>query len=639
MILNELDSFSAKVKAFTAIGICWVLLGLYLSGYWFLIKIDIPPLQATLMTIIDYWTYYGDNPAIQKWLIICTAGGFGVPGVAAFMLVAPVRKKLHGDARFATTRELKENNLLGEKGFILGKWGRKFIMLAGQLGALVSAPPRSGKGVGVVQPNMLSWPDSVVLLDIRQESWRLTSGFRKTFSEVHLFNPVDRKRRTMQWNALDYVSDDPMLRVNDIQKIGNMLSPDPPDGDPFWPASCRTLFLGLALYVFETPGLPRTFGEIVRQIMFGEGETIGEHWKNIIEERDASPSPLSSACKAALYDFIFTSGNTQSSIRKTFTAKLELWLNPLIDAATSKSTVDLRKLRSEKISIYIGIKPADLDYLQLIINLLAQQILELNMQEMPEDNPELKYQLGWIMDEFTAPGRMPIVAKTIGYLGGYNIRPLIIVQSLSQLIATYGEQVAQTIIECCAAELLYAPKSRRQAKDVSDQLGNTTVKNTSKSRPQFGMKSGTNSTSDTPRPLMLPQEVRMLGKKRQLIFVENMNTILCEKVFYYKERVFKNRILPPAVQAIGDYTPPPAKVSKPTPKPDVKPEAPVLNETGQLVTIVTRPIGIEDIESIDKRSLTDYNIDFENITTPSGDPVTDEEMQAVFGSFLNSIAD
>ncbi|MEB0001266.1 hypothetical protein QN367_19595, partial [Cryobacterium sp. RTS3] len=81
-----------------------------------------------------------------------------------------------------------------------------------------------------------------------------------------------------------------------------MLSPDPPDGDPFWPASCRTLFLGLALYLFETPGLPRTFGEIVRQIMYGEGESVGEHWKEIIEERDESATPLSSACKAALYD-------------------------------------------------------------------------------------------------------------------------------------------------------------------------------------------------------------------------------------------------------------------------------------------------------------------------------------------------
>ena len=635
MLLNEMDSFNAKVKVFTAMGIFAVVLGLYLAGYWFLWKIGEPVTGATPKTIIDYWTYYGNQPLVRKWLIICTAAGFLPPLILVGICVMPLSRKLHGDARFATTAEIKQNKLLGDKGFIIGKWKGKFLMLAGQLGALCSAPPRSGKGVGVVQPNMLSWPDSVVLLDVRKESYRITSGFRATFTDVHLFNPVDPELRTMQWNPLDYVSDDPMLRVNDLQKIGNMLSPDPADGDPFWPASCRTLFLGIALYVFETPGTPRTFGEIVRQIMFGEGESVGEHWKNLIEQRDTSPNPLSSACKAALYDFIFTSGNTQSSIRKTFTAKLELWLNPLIDAATSSSSVDLRNLRKQKISIYLGIAPSDLDYLSLIINLFAQQILDLNMQEMPEDNPELKYQLAWIMDEFTAPGRMPIVAKSIGYLGGYNIRPFIIVQSISQLVAAYGEQVARTIIECLAAEIVFAPKSKEHARTVSEMLGNTTVKNKSHSRPKFDVKGGSTSTSEAPRALLLPQEVRQIGKKRQIIFVENMNAILCDKVFYYKERVFKKRLLPPVVQAQITYTPPAAKVAKPKSK--VKDE--VVEVDGQLMKFVDREIEAKDIETIDKLSLTDYNIDFENIVVPLDDPISDEEMKEVFGSFINSIAD
>lgn len=635
MLRNEIDSFRAKAFAFIFFGIMAVLLGLYLSGYWFLWKNSLPPMTATPMTIIYYWMYYGEVPIVRKWLMICTAGGFAVPLVALIIIVAPVAKKLHGDARFATQKELKENKLLGDTGFIIGKWKSKFIMLAGQLGAICAAPPRSGKGVSLVQPNMLSWPHSVVLLDVRQESWRLTSGFRSTFTKVHLFNPVDREMRTMQWNPLDYVSDDPMLRVNDLQKIGNMLSPDPADGDPFWPASCRTLFLGLALYIFETPNLPRTFGEIVRQIMFGEGESVGEHWKAIIEKRDGSPEPLSQACKAALYDFIYTSGNTQSSIRKTFTAKLELWLNPLVDAATSSSSEDLRDLRKRKISIYIGIKPADLDYLSLIINLFAQQILDLNMQEMPEDNPALKYQLAWIMDEFTAPGRMPIVAQSIGYLGGYNIRPFIIIQSLSQLIATYGEHIARTIIECCAAEMIFAPKSRDQARAVSEMLGNTTVKNKSTSRPTFSTKGASTSTSEAPRALLLPQEVRQIGKNRQIIFMENMNAILCEKVIYYKERVFKKRLLPSAVQPKISYTPPVVQIAKPKPKAVEQ----TTNEAGQLVQIIEREIEPKDIEGIDKLSLTDYNINFSEIEVPIGEPITDEEMAKVFGSFINSIAD
>lgn len=636
MLLNELDSFNAKVKAFTVLGIMGVVLGLYLAGYWFLWKIGEPPFNATPKTIIDYWVYYGTQPQVKKWLSICTVAGFIPPLIVIGICVAPINRKLHGDARFANTAEIKRNKLLGEHGFIIGKWRGRFLMLSGQLGALLSAPPRSGKGVGVVQPNMLSWPDSVVLLDVRKESYRLTSGFRQTFSDVYLFSPVDPEMRTMQWNPLDYVSDDQMLRVNDLQKIGNMLSPDPADGDPFWPASCRTLFLGLALYVFETPNLPRTFGEIVRQIMFGEGETVGEHWKEIIEQRDESAMPLSSACKAALYDFIFTSGNTQSSIRKTFTAKLELWLNPLVDAATCRSSVDLRLLRKQKITIYLGILPKDLDYLSLLLNLFAQQILELNMDEMPEDNPELKYQLAWIMDEFTAPGRMPVIAKAIGYMGGYNIRPFIIVQSISQLIATYGIEVAKTIIECLGAEIVFAPKNKEHARTVSEMLGDTTVKAKSHSRPKFDLKGGSTNTSETKRALLLPQEVRQIGKKRQIIFVENMNAILCEKVFYYKEKVFKKRLLPPHVQSVAEYTPPAARVAKPKPKP-AKEE--VTEVDGQLVKYVDREIVADDIETIDKLSLTDYNIDFEKIELPENEPATDEEMQELFGSFINSIAD
>lgn len=635
MLLNELESQSAKLKAYIGIFVVCALIALYMAGYWFLWKMDLPAYSATPKTIIDYWIYYGEQPEVKKWLLICLAGGAAPALVIFIVLVMPLKKKLHGDARFANSRELKKNGLLGEAGLIIGKWGSKFILLPGQLGALCSAPPRSGKGVGLVQPNMLSWPDSVVLLDIRNESFRITSGFRSTFSDVYLFNPVDPERRTMQWNPLDYVSDDPLLRVNDLQKIGNMLSPDPAEGDPFWPAACRTLFLGIALYIFETPGLPRTFGEIVRQIMFGEGETVGERWKALVEERDQTDNPLSSACKAALYDFIYTSGNTQSSIRKTFTAKLELWLNPLIDAATAESSFDLRDLRKRRISVYIGVKPGDLEYLSLLINLFTQQMVLLNMAEMPEDNPEYKYKLAWIMDEFTAVGRMPIVAKSIGYMGGYNIIPFIIIQSQSQLRATYGEHVARTIIECLAAEIVFAPKDKDHARSISESLGDTTVSNKSKSRPAFSTKGGSTNTSDAKRALLLPQEVRKIGKRREIVFMENMNAILCEKVFYYKERVFKKRILEPAYIPQINYVRPTSPVKQLSSNQTATEE----KDNESVIKYVDREIAPEDIKTIDKLSLTDYNINFDNIEVPKGEPITDEEMKEVFGSFLNTIAD
>ncbi|CAE6850520.1 Conjugal transfer protein TraG [Paraburkholderia aspalathi] len=642
MIISPADSPKAKAGAYVGLIVVGCIMALYLAGYFFLYKLhnpDFPPYKATPLTIIDYWTYYGHEAYTRKWLTICLIGGV-VPALGFVgALLMPVSRALHGDARFAKHQEVKEAGLLGEFGLILGKWGDRFIMLAGQLGAICAAPPRSGKGAGLVQPNMLNWPGSVVLLDVRQESYRITAGFRSTFSETFLFNPVAEDGRTMQWNPLTYVRDDPVLRINDTQKIANMLSPDPPDGDPFWPASCRTLFLGLALYLFETPGLPRTFGEIVRQIMYGEGETVGEHWKQIIEERDASGSPLSSACKAALYDFIYTSGNTQSSIRKTFTAKLELWLNPLVDAATSGDSFDLRDLRRRKISVYVGVRPGDLDRLRLILNLFFEQLLDLNTIEMPEDNPALKYELLMMMDEFTAVGRMPIFAKTISFMGGYNIRPFIIVQGFSQLRSTYGADVAETIVTCCGGLIAFAPKEQKHANEISEMLGDMTVKSKSTSRQMMSGKGGSVNTSQAPRRLLKPQEVKEIGKKREIIFIENVKPILCTKISYWKDRSFKKRAnMPlPHIEPIEIKLPTTngtghKKKAKPVPPP--QPDA-----QGNIITVTEREITPADVDKLDQLSLTDYNIDFESVEVPKGEPISDADMKKAFGSFLQTIAD
>lgn len=543
MIKNH--TAATKTSAYFFVFAAGIVIALYLAGYFFLWRINIPPYQATPFTVLNYAYHYGHDLNVRRWLAICAAAG-AVPALGfVIALLMPVRRRLHGDARFARRQEVKNAGLLGDRGLILGKLGNTFLMLPGQQGAICSAPPRSGKGAGLVQPNMMAWDGSVVLLDVRQESFRITSGFRSKFSDVYLFNPVAEDGKTMQWNPLSYVRNDPVLRIDDLQKIAGMLSPDPADSDSFWTASCRSLFLGLALYIFETPGLPRTFGEIVRQIMNSSGDSPGDHWTKIIDGRAQSDNPLSSVCVSALADFINTSANTQSSIRKTFTAKLELWLSPLVDAATSGNSFDLRDLRKNKISVYVGVRPADLERLQLILNLFFQQIIDLNTSEMPEDNPKLRFQLLLMMDEFTAVGRMPIFAKSISFLGGYNIRPFIIVQGMSQLRSTYGADVAETIQTCCAAMIVYAPKEQKYANEVSEMLGDMTVKSKSKSMKPLQTNSSSFTQSEQSRRLLKPQEVKEIGAGNEIIFLENIRPIFCKKIAYWKENVFKRRILPP----------------------------------------------------------------------------------------------
>lgn len=639
MIIAHTDSLKYKVLAISALMVGAILLTLYLAGYFFLMKVHsplLPPYLATPYTVIDYWQWYGHEPYTRRWLTICFIGGAIPALIGAGALLRPVQRSLHGDARFATLREVENAGLFGESGLILGRMGRRFVVLGKQLGAICAAPPRSGKGAGLAQPNALSWLDSLVVLDIRKECWRITAGWRSIFSKTFLFDPLSEDGLTAQWNPLSYVRNDPVLRINDLQKIGNMLSPDPAHGDVFWPASSRDLFLGLCLYIFETPELPRTLGEVVRQIMFGEDESISDHWASIIKARDTEKNPLSDMCKAMLYDFIKLSAATQSSVRKTFTAKLQLWNNPLIDGATSGDSFDLSALRKEKISIYIGVNPGDMGRLSLLLNLFFSQMFDLNMREMPEDNISLKYQVLALMDEFTAMGRMPIFADSIGFMGGYNIRPFIIVQSLSQLIATYGKEIAETIITCCGAMVSYAPKEQIYAEMISKMLGTTTAEAKSSSRTMFSGKLPSVSTSAAARPLLNPQEVKQIGVNNEIIFMENILPIFCKKIWYWKLSVFKKRAnLPlPVITPIVVITPTshiPEK--KATPAAQSKPR----DGKDTSISVTTRPFVVADMATIDTLSLTDYAADFAPVVVPKGAVVSDADMKSAVDSFMNTV--
>ena len=55
---------------------------------------------------------------------------------------------------------------------------------------MVAAGTRAGKGVSIVIPNLLTYPDSAVVEDIKLENFLYTSGYRrKCGQEVFLWSP------------------------------------------------------------------------------------------------------------------------------------------------------------------------------------------------------------------------------------------------------------------------------------------------------------------------------------------------------------------------------------------------------------------------------------------------------------------
>lgn len=617
----------------------------YLAAFLFLQWVRADPKAASPLTIVRYSYYFGEREDIRRKLWVSSGAGLLLAFIPLIIVLRPRSPPLHGDAKFSTKEQVRRAGLFAPSGIILARVGRKLLRLPGQQGVAVIARSRSGKGAGIVIPNLFEWPDSLICVDPKHENYTITAGHRARYGHaVFLFDPFSEVRNSARWNPLGYISDDPTLRVNGLQRIADMLYLEAPGVDPFWTASARTLFLGIGLYVFETPSLPKTIGEILRQGMASDDEGFGAHWKRLIEGRNSGKYPLSAECVRALCDVIDLAPVTASSIRKTFTSRLDLWLNPILDWATAANDFDLRELRSKRMSIYVGVLPEDLHRLRPVLSLFFQQAIALQTRQLPEHNPTLVYQVMFLLDEFTSLGKIPIIAEAIGLMGGYNIRTVLVIQARSQLREVYGPNAAETILRNLAARVVFGADEYSDAREISEELGTVTVKTRSISKPVFDLfskshRSRSVSVSEQRRPLMLPQEVQAMKSEEAIVFYEGIRPIRCTKIRYFRERRFKKLVCsPPRYAAPGLAAGPPSVV----------PTAPSPDSAGVEAAVRVPPVKPRrgrratprDIERIDQLKLEDFDVDLSRMQLPQkpeGERLTPEELDTAVETFLSAL--
>jgi type IV secretion system protein VirD4 len=447
------------------------------------------------------------------------------------------------------------------RAIVVGVWRGRYLRFDGQQFVLLAAPARSGKGVGIVIPNLLSYPDSVVVLDIKRENYALTAGFRRAHGQdVYLFDPFAEDGRTHRYNPLSAISDG-LFRVGDILAIGYALYP-PGGHDDFWKDQARNLFLGILLLLCEwrdarragsgasIPDYPVTMGEVLRQSS-GNGMPVKAYLQRaLVQHRDL----LSGPCVDALNRFLSNDDKVLASILATFHAPLTIWANPIVDAATSANDFDLRDVRRRRMSVYIGITPDHLSESALLVNLVFSQLVNLNTKQLPEADPTLRFQCLLLLDEMTAIGKIHIIARAVAYMAGYNLRLLSIVQSVAQLESVYGRADARTFLTNHAMQILYAPREQKDANDYSEMLGTFTDQSHSVSRSGtiFGGRGSSESVSEQRRPLLLPQELKELGRDKEIIVLENTKPILADRICYWRDPVFASRVsAAPSVPAMN----------------------------------------------------------------------------------------
>ena len=434
------------------------------------------------------------------------------------------------------------------------------------------APTRSGKGVGLVIPTLLSWTGSAVIHDIKGENWQLTSGWRSKFSHCLLFNPTDP--RSARYNPLMEVRRG-LNEVRDVQNIADILVD--PEGAlerrNHWEKTSHALLVGVILHVLYSQP-EKTLARVASFLSdpsrsFERTLRIMMTTNHLGTEKKPRVHPV---VAEAARELLNKADNERSGVLSTAMSFLGLYRDPTVARVTAGCDWRIADLMEagHPVSLYLVIPPSDISrtkpLVRLILNQIGRRLTEDLAHPAPARRSSLWRLLAWfsrsgrhrsgepgrqllmMLDEFPALGRLDFFESALAFMAGYGIRAYLIAQSLNQISKAYGEN--NSILDNCHVRIAFASNDERTAKRISDSLGTATElraqKNYTGHRLAPWLPHVMVSRQETARPLLTPGEVMQLPADDELVLVSGRPPIRAHKLKYYRDRNFTDRVADPA---------------------------------------------------------------------------------------------
>lgn len=556
---------------------------------------------------IIFWTiaWYAQYPTL-----ICGAWSAGIC-IASVLLIAMLIQRslstnsshatdyLHGSARWAEKTDIHRAALFADNGVYVGGWedsaGKQhYLRHNGSEHILTIAPTRSGKGICLVIPTLLSWRQSCVITDLKGELWALTAGWRKKYAQNHvlLFEPAARLG-SIGWNPMEEVRLGAEYEIGDAQNLATMLvDPDGRGLNDHWQKTSQALLVGCILHMLykkkngdaDEASLPS-----VDAMLADPDKSTDELWKEMISYPHLQEGGVHPAVAKSAQDMIDRPEEERGSVLSTAKSYLALFRDPVVAANVRTSGFKIKDLMNhdKPISLYIVTQPDDKLRLRPLVRILINMICRINAGKMvfaKTDGQPLsrwqkilrrlqgksldtgggrrakssnKFKMLMMLDEFPSLGKLEIVQESLAYLAGYGIRFYIICQDMNQLRSEsngYGRDEA--ISSNCHIQLAFQPSRLETAEYLSKLTGSTTVvkEQVTVSGNRFGAMQGNLSRTmqEVSRPLMTPDEcMRMPPPEKRgeilikggnmLVYVAGFPCVFGKQMPYFLDEIFSER--------------------------------------------------------------------------------------------------
>lgn len=508
--------------------------------------------------------------------------GVAVAGIVIAAIVKAAMSKrgkgnefLHGSARWADMKDIQAAGLIDNDGVYVGAYEEKngkvsYLRHAGPEHVLTYAPTRSGKGVGLVIPTLLSWKHSTVVADLKGELWALTAGWRKAHAgqTVMRFEPAS-SRGSARWNPLDEIRVGTDNEVADVQNLATLIvDPDGKGLESHWQKTSQALFVGVilhAIYKAKNGGPAATMSE-VDGLLTDPTRPIKGLWEEMMSYGHLPGGKNHTVVGRAARDMMDRPDEEAGSVLSTAKSYIELYRDPVVAANTSTSDFSIRDLMNHDtpVSLYIITQPTDKNRLRPLVRIMLNMMVRILAPKQEFENGRVKanykHRMLFMIDEFPSLGKLEIIQESLAFAAGYGLKFYLICQDINQLRSRetgYGHD--ELVTSNCHVQNAYPPNRLETAEHLSKMTGQTTILKeqiTTSKNKGGGWLSGSESRTvqETQRALLTPDEcLRMPGPKKNgtngdieeagdmLLYMAGFPMIYGKQPLYFKDPTFLAR--------------------------------------------------------------------------------------------------
>lgn len=476
-----------------------------------------------------------------RWMTTAEALKFAItPEEEASTLVVAQSPKVEESAKN------KNDGLVGVKPYAIAKIQKELGHVS------VVAPNRSGKGL-LLTSHLLTWQQSVIVLDIKGENWRTTSHYRAQLGPVHVLNPEGAGARFDPIAELLELGTDAEAAL--LQAANIILKPEQ-EKQPIFPLKAiPALKAGMRVaHALGEPVLPWVYA-MSRGGMRAYVQGVHAHaaelndWASLDDLTEYLDRPLNE-----VREEMWTTANwLPAQSWSNLTANLGRICTAGVLAMTSGRDFRAADLKRGTASVYLVWKE-DLGAGLLDVFSLVALALTKGLTRYADDHQgEPMQQVLFIVDEagtFEVP-ELPLLMSTLSGRGVW-LSPYF--QGTTQMVRLYGDDADQDIIRESSAVVWYPSAEKSAAEYVEQMAGKVSVETTSTTQGTStswgGLKGsegespitlgGVSRTSNesttrsmTDRPLITADEFSKLGDNAVLVQIRNHHWLRAQPVRWF----------------------------------------------------------------------------------------------------------